>query len=149
MGKMIRFSSTYRQKVKEACIEYHMLVDRKRHPDGHFDRAGRWYPSDDEEMSCCKEISTPSKKHPYTLNKHCRTLAHISRKYGIDEADLRSASRRRKIGSEPTIIFGSKYEWIGWTRWETSAKKADKNRRENAKKAKNDWALETEDILFS
>ena len=49
---------------------------RATHPDGRFDTAGRWYPSEPERQPCCEHIRGPSRGWPYSLMLHCRTLRH-------------------------------------------------------------------------
>lgn len=51
---------------------------RAQHPDGKFDNARRWYPTEDEECECCKHIRRPSRAYPYSLMTHCRTKKHIT-----------------------------------------------------------------------
>lgn len=70
--------------VEKAVNEYISRRDRKTHPDGKFDNARRWYPSEAETADCCKFIRSPSRSWPYSLLHHCRTLQHICNKYGVD-----------------------------------------------------------------
>lgn len=58
--------------------QYQARQDRQEHPDGTFDNAGRWYPSDTEYRACCDHIRRPSRAWPYTLMQHCRTKKHIT-----------------------------------------------------------------------
>lgn len=44
-------------------------------PEGRWDH-GKWYPSKDEECSCCKKIRKPSRSWPYSLHTHCHTYKH-------------------------------------------------------------------------
>ncbi len=57
---------------------YESRKDRETHPDGYFDRGGRWYPNESEECECCKNIRTPSRAYPYSLMTHCRSKKHIN-----------------------------------------------------------------------
>lgn len=64
-----------KKEIIEKLFEY-----RKRrcsHPNGKFDKGKRWYPSEEEECSCCSRIRSPSRAWPYSLLKHCRTKTHI------------------------------------------------------------------------
>lgn len=45
-------------------------------PQGKWDNARRWYPSETEIASCCKGIRAPSRRYPFSLWKHCHTLKH-------------------------------------------------------------------------
>ncbi len=68
----------------------------EEHPEGLFDKSGRWYPSDQERSACCAHIRQPSCAHPYSLLRHCRTLRHIMCRDGEREAvvlaELQAAS---------------------------------------------------------
>jgi len=80
-------------KLNEALIEYLQRRDRESDPEGKFDRAGRWYPSDEECQDCCASIRSPSRKWPYSLLVHCRSLRHVAHLYGVDEKELRRYAR--------------------------------------------------------
>jgi len=80
-------------KLNEALIEYLQRRDRESDPEGEFDRAGRWYPSDEELQECCYSIRSPSRNWPYSLLLHCRTLRHVAHLYGVDEQELRRLAR--------------------------------------------------------
>lgn len=77
--------------LEKAAKDYKERKSRISHPDGKFDSAGRWYPSKNEERECCKYVRQPSRKYPYTLMLHCRTIIHISHLYDVDEKELRKA----------------------------------------------------------
>lgn len=51
--------------------------ERLTHPDGTFDKQGRWYPSEIEDAegdgSC---VRSPSRAWPYSYMLRCRTRAH-------------------------------------------------------------------------
>ena len=65
-------------ETKEKAMEiFHRRKARLEHHEGTFDKAGRWYPSDDEEQDCCRSIRRPSRAWPYSLMTHCRTLQHV------------------------------------------------------------------------
>jgi len=81
-------------RLNEALIEYLNRRDRESDPEGSFDSAGRWYPSDEERQECCRTIREPSRKWPYSLLVHCRSLRHVARLYGVDEQTLRLIARR-------------------------------------------------------
>ena len=57
---------------------YYSRKLRLTHPEGHFDKAGRWWPSDREQYSCCNAIRTPSRAYPFSLMVHCRTRKHVA-----------------------------------------------------------------------
>lgn len=65
--------------VREVVIKAIFISrrDRNTHPDGHFDKAGRWWPSAEEECDCCDNIREPSRRWPYNYLVHCRSAAHV------------------------------------------------------------------------
>lgn len=81
----------YPEVVIQAAYEYIRRRERRAHPDGSFDRGGRWYPGEGEEQPCCDRIRRPSRAWPYTLMTHCRSLPHIAALYNVDPKDVRRA----------------------------------------------------------
>lgn len=70
--------------------------ERAIHPDGKFDSAKRWYPSDSEKRDCCKGIRNPSRSWPHSLNKHCRSVEHVANIFNVTASDLRKAINAQK-----------------------------------------------------
>ena len=64
------------QKIQ---IVYQALKNRDIHPEGEFDKQGRWFPSDDENCGVRSEIRTPSRSYPYSYMTACRTKKHVRR----------------------------------------------------------------------
>jgi len=67
-------------------------------PDGKNDRGGRWYPSETEECSCCKNIRRPSRAYPSSLWKHCTSKAHylnLCAKLGEEPVGLPVKTKRK------------------------------------------------------
>ena len=81
------------QAMSRAVSTYLSRKDRRAHPDGTFDRAGRWYPSDEEYQSCCDKIRGPTRAFPYSYMTHCRTVEHVANLCGVDARDLRQRVR--------------------------------------------------------
>lgn len=79
--------------LETAVSLYHARKARRAHPEGKFDKAGRFYPAETEERECCQGIRTPSRAFPYSYMTHCRTAAHVAALYGVDAAELRRAAR--------------------------------------------------------
>lgn len=103
--------------TKKMRIAINLLSERscrESHPDGEFDSAGRWYPSDDEWRSCCANIRTPSRAFPHSLNTHCRGILHIARLYEIEPSDLRRAGRYLQNLAE---LQGKSVEEVARTKW--------------------------------
>ena len=83
-------------RLKQAVETYLARQARDEHPDGAFDAKGRWYPSEEEHRPCCDHIRPPSRRWPYSLLLHCRTITHIANLYGVDVAELRKAVRQAR-----------------------------------------------------
>lgn len=72
------------------AVQFVALQERKIHPLGAFDKAGRWYPNEKAEKAhCCSTIRQPSRRYPYSLMHHCRTLKHVCNVYGTDIKQVR------------------------------------------------------------
>jgi len=94
--------------VIRAVEEYLSRKDRSSHPDGTFDKARRWYPSDVEKCKACSSIREPSRAYPFSIMTHCRSIGHIANKYQVDAAVLRKVSgqvlRSAKDGVELSVL---------------------------------------------
>ena len=90
-GAKMKKKETFSPEVETAAREYIARQSRDTHPDGTFDRAGRWYPSESEWCNCCTGIRSPSRAYPYSLMTHCRSAGHVAALYGVDARDLRRA----------------------------------------------------------
>ncbi len=84
------------QKLQNAVTEFENRQSRRVHPDGTFDKAGRWYPSDSESCGCCDEVRGPSRSYPYSYMVHCRTAKHIANLYGVDEKQIKKIARENR-----------------------------------------------------
>ena len=80
-------------KYAKAVETYLKRQSRAEHPDGTFDNAKRWYPSDSEHQDCCRYIRGPSRAFPYSYMTHCRSVGHVAALYGVRENVLRSLAR--------------------------------------------------------
>ena len=63
---------------EEIESEYEDRKCRSSHPDGEFDKAGRFYPSEQETCDCCAGIRSPSRAYPYSYMVHCRSKLHVT-----------------------------------------------------------------------
>lgn len=81
-------------QLETAAREYIARRDRTAHPDGKFDGAKRWYPSDAERCECCDSVRSPSRAYPFSYMVHCRTIGHIAALYNVDVKDLRREVKR-------------------------------------------------------
>lgn len=80
-------------RLDQAIHCYLKRYARRINPDGYFDNAGRWYPSDHERQACCDSIREPSRAYLCSLNKHCRTMNHIAHLFDVDLRFLRRRVR--------------------------------------------------------
>jgi hypothetical protein len=78
-------------KIKECLQKFKARQERREHPSGDFDKAGRWYPSDEEKQDCCSSIRGPSRRWPMSYMVHCRTLKHVANLMGVDLKEARKA----------------------------------------------------------
>ena len=77
--------------IKEAALRFINLKNRSIHPEGSFDKGGRFYL--DTKYSCCN-VRSPSRAHPYSQMVHGRTAEHVSHETGIDVVLIRQAARQ-------------------------------------------------------
>ena len=80
-------------KLEQAAQCYINRLNRKEHPEGTFDKAKRFQPSEQESRDCCNHIRRPSARFPYSLMVHCRTIEHIANLYEVDTTELRRLVR--------------------------------------------------------
>ncbi len=79
--------------LERAVDCYKARQERREHPEGKFDKGGRWYPSETEWQTCCGLIRTPSRMWPYSLMKHCRSVEHVANLYSVPVKELRREVR--------------------------------------------------------
>lgn len=83
MGSLRSLLSEARRKprppTKDEVVAhiYQKRKNREEYPQGRYDKAGRWYPSDEGKCACCYGIRSPSRSWPYSLRDHCRTKKHV------------------------------------------------------------------------
>lgn len=86
--------SVARSGALDAAVSTYLARQaRLAHPSGTFDGGGRWFPSDEEQRDCCKAIRSPSRRWPYSLVKHCRSVAHVAALCHGEARTLRRAAR--------------------------------------------------------
>lgn len=85
------------QRISQAAQAYFRRKSRREHPEGQFDSAQRWYPSEDERQTCCGKIRHPSRSYPYSYMVHCRTVEHVARLYNVTPEELRAAIKPPKV----------------------------------------------------
>ena len=94
--------------MESAVRDYLARKNRTAHPDGEFDKRGRWYPDAHEQRECCSGISQPTASYPYPLMIHCRTVEHVATLHGVDVSSLRRASLAIAKAKSKTADGGGK-----------------------------------------
>ena len=84
-------------RLQQIARECAALRDRRLHPDGEFDKAGRWYPSDAEKCPQCDSMRSPSRAWPYSYMVHCRTINHVCARYRLAELETKIVKRLVKL----------------------------------------------------
>ena len=79
-------------RLRLAAQELFDRQDRKTHPAGNFDNAGRFYLA--PSLSCCSGIRTPSRAYPYSEMAHGRTIVHVANEFGYAPKVLTAAITR-------------------------------------------------------
>jgi hypothetical protein len=91
--KKLLLSALARAAVIPAAKQYIARRDRTEHPEGTFDKAGRWYPTVSEKLNT-SAFRSPSREWPYSYMLACRSLAHVAALHGLSSPDELLAVRR-------------------------------------------------------
>lgn len=77
---------------------YLSLQDRSKHPQGTFDKAGRFYLT--KTLPCCEGIRSPSRAYPFSHITHARSMEHVAHGLKIQAylTPLRKIVNARKKG---------------------------------------------------
>ena len=89
-----RLSPQRRVRLDAAVHCYLRRQARRINPEGYFDNARRWHPSETEKQACCDLICEHGRADRYSLKKHCRSMEHIAHLFDVD---LRFLCRRVKF----------------------------------------------------
>ena len=81
------FPKKYNTHLLIAKDEYLKRKRREAHPEGHFDKGGRFY--SEEKCICCEGIRRPSRSFPYSEMTHCRTIKHVAYLFNVLPRDLK------------------------------------------------------------
>jgi len=76
------------KNIVAARQTYRERQARAAHPDGKFDRAGRWHPSAAEWRDCCSSVRSPTRAWPYSLMKHCRSAEHVAELFNVKRSEV-------------------------------------------------------------
>ena len=103
------------KKLFKAVVKYYARKERITHPNGYFDRAKRWYPSEGEEQNCCGGLRRPTRSFPNSLNTHCRSVKHIAQLLEVDAKELRRLVKQFAPIFSSTQMVRLIYNWFsGW-----------------------------------
>lgn len=86
-----------------ALLRHDRRQRRLEHPEGMFDRAGRWYPSQAEDHGVSARVRSPSAAFPRSYMAACRTIAHCEAIEGASHEAvllLRRWLLRLELGAE-------------------------------------------------
>lgn len=79
----------------KAAVDFLMYKNGLRHPSGHKDKGGRWYP--ETKYACCSSIRSPSRSFPWTYYSHCKSAIHIANEYGVRVEDLKENLKKKNL----------------------------------------------------
>ena len=70
-------TATESERLAAAAEEFFARQDRRSHPEGWTDRAGRWYPSDAERAPLCATVRKPSAAPENQTRIWSNRIAHL------------------------------------------------------------------------
>jgi hypothetical protein len=77
--KVIIYLATGTTAKQAVSALYDLRQARKSHPEGEFDKAGRWYPSAREDADGDgSSTRSPTRAWPYSYMLRCRTRQHCA-----------------------------------------------------------------------
>lgn len=111
---LLQFTPKQIDLAAKAALTYLLRRERVEHPDGRFDKRGRWFPSEKEDCDCCASVRTPSNAYPYSYLVHARSLEHIAWLHCKPESPQDFTTLVRKCARvapslEKTVIGYSEY----------------------------------------
>lgn len=77
-----------------AAVEYINRKNRNSHPEGSFDKAGRFYPDGNDALALNQNVRAPSREWPYSYMASCRSMAHVCRMLDVDLNVVRRLVKR-------------------------------------------------------
>ena len=81
----------YTDREIEAGTEAWRRAARHSHPDGEFDKAGRFTLT--ERHACCETIRAPSRSFPYPEMQHGRSVRHVAAEFGVEAIRIQRLRR--------------------------------------------------------
>jgi len=88
--QLITLSNTSERMTAAVCAlnKFTKRKARLEHPDGSFDNASRFYPSDEENCGITSYVRSPSRNWPNSYMLACRSLDHCEDLCGADHDDV-------------------------------------------------------------
>lgn len=74
--------------MQNAVETYLARTKGREQPQGKRDRKGRWHPTRGERLPCCKLLRPPTVDDPERWLKHCCSIEHVARLYGVHPPEL-------------------------------------------------------------
>lgn len=84
----------FEPEIIDAAVEFLALRDRLTHPDGRFDKQGRFYLDPDNQCPHCAYVRSPSAKWPYSELIHGRTAKHVAARQSLDVKLVKRAAHK-------------------------------------------------------
>jgi hypothetical protein len=94
----------------QALITHGRRAARLEHPDGSFDRGGRWYPCDDEDCGVSRTARSPSRAWPLSYNQACRSLSHCEALFDADHKLTLMLRRYYRFAQLEPKVFDNREE---------------------------------------
>lgn len=91
LAESLSRGADYWPRVDRAAREAIARRDRRSHPPGTWDKAGRFYA--EESCECCRGIRSPSRSYPFSEMVHARTALHVASVFDVDLAHMRKRMR--------------------------------------------------------
>lgn len=86
----------YGPKAVQAGMTFRRRQDREEHPEGEFDKGGRWYPKGKDAEVFDYNRRSPSRAWPYSYMLHARTAEHVAKLFGVTATEVRKAGNAIK-----------------------------------------------------
>lgn len=92
-----------KKKIRTAGAIYLRRRDRIDHPNGKFDKAGRWYPDASEKLDKT-QYRSPSAAYPWSYMHACRTIKHAAKLGGVPHHAAEVRHQAKRIVSEAALL---------------------------------------------
>jgi hypothetical protein len=90
-----------RKSVLDFLVDYQHT---RYHPAGRTEKGQKWYPKDEEVVSCCAHVREPSHKCPWSLYKHCLSKKHIKTHLLENPSETERAALNMTVETAPLHV---------------------------------------------